>query len=247
MSSERYEAILKEKPADEKRLVAEITASLETAMSVQPSADFLAHVRGRVAEERARTMAVWPAWLSGAAAAVPVVLAVIGAVVLGRLPPRSTDSDPAPSGLAAPTTVPGPPSGVLIPSVSSTSRHRPGVWGVRRTPQLKERARIHSGRVKDARAAGERAQRKRVPEADVLVEPGQPEALARLVALGLGALTLPPFVVESLDPGAPLPELRPVELLRFEAKPLEMGSSGWENQRWEAGDAASDRNEGSDS
>jgi hypothetical protein len=86
-----------------------------------------------------------------------------------------------------------------------------------------------------------------VPEADVLVEPGQPEALARLVALGLGALTLPPFVVGSLDPGAPLPELRPAELPRFEAKPLEVGSSGWENQRWEPGGAASDSNEGSDS
>jgi hypothetical protein len=225
MSSERYKAILKENPADEKRLVAEITASLETAMSVQPSADFLAHVRGRVAEERARPMAVWPAWLSGAAASVTVVLAVIGAVVLGRWPPTSTDSDPAPSGLAAPTTAPGPPpSGVLIPSVSSTARNRP-----------------------EARAAGEHEQGKRVPEADVLVEPGQPEALARLVALGLGALTLPPFVVGSLDPGAPLPELRPAELPRFEAKPLEVGSSGWENQRWEPGGAASDSNEGSDS
>jgi len=247
MSSERYEVILKEKAADEKRLVAEISASLETAMSVQPSADFLAHVRRRVAEERVRTAAGWPAWLSGAAAWVPVVLAVIGVVVLGRLPPSSTDSDPAPTGLAAPTTVPEPPpSGVVTPAASSTPRHRPGVWGVQRTPQLKERAWIHSARAEDARAAGEHAQRKRVREAGVLVEPGQPEALARLVELGLGALTLPPFVVDSLDPGAPLPELRPAELPRFEAKPLEVSSSGWEEQRWQAGGAASD-GEGSDS
>jgi hypothetical protein len=225
MSSERYEAILKEKPADENRLVAEITASLETAMSVQPSADFLAHVRGRVAEERARTMAVWPAWLSGTAASVPIVIALIGAVVLGRLPPSNSDPDPAPSGLAAPATVPGPPpSDVLIPSVSSTPGNRPA-----------------------ARAVGEHAQRKRVRAAGVLVEPGQPEALARLVALGVGALTLPPFVVHNLDPAAPLPELRPAELPRFEAKPLDVRSSGWENQRLEPGGAASDSNEGSDS
>jgi hypothetical protein len=224
MSSERYEAILKEKAADEKRLVVEITASLETAMSVQPSADFLAHVRRRVAEERARTTAGWSAWLSGAAASVPVVLAVIGVVVLGRLPPRSTDSDPALTGLAAPTTVPELPSGVVTPAASSTPRHRP-----------------------KARALGEHAPRQLRRGAGVLVEAGQPEALARLVELGLGEPTLPPFVVDSLDPGAPLPELRPLELPRFEAKPLEVSSSGWEGQKWEAGGAASDRDEGSDS
>ena len=123
------------------------------------------------------------------------------------------------------TTVPGPPpSGVLIPSVSSTPGNRP-----------------------EARAVGDYAQRKRVREAGVLVEPGQPEALARLVALGLGALTLPPFVVDRLDPAAPLPELRPGELPRFEAKPLDVGSSGWEDQKLEPGGAASDSNEGSDS
>jgi hypothetical protein len=49
MGPERYEAT-----DDEKRLVADIAASLETAMSAEPSADFLARVRGRVAEERDR-------------------------------------------------------------------------------------------------------------------------------------------------------------------------------------------------
>jgi len=84
--------------------------------------------------------------------------------------------------------------------------------------------------------------------AEVLVDPGQRESLARLVERGPGASPLlSRFVVETLDPTAPLPQLRPAELPRFEPKRLEMKPGGWHGSRWEAGGAASDGDEGSDS
>lgn len=216
--------MLKEPTADEERLVPEITASLKTAMSVQPSADFLARVRRRVAEEDARATVGWPAWLSGAAASAPVVLAVLGAVALGRLLPIGRHSDQASTRVAAPTAAPEAPSGVGPRALASVPRHRP-----------------------EARAVGVLARRPLRRGVGVLVEPGQQDALRRLVELGLGAPTLPPFVVESLDPGAPLPVLRPGALPRFEAEPLEVSSSAEKDQRWEAGGTASDGDEGSDS
>ena len=79
----------------------------------------------------------------------------------------------------------------------------------------------------------------------VFVEPGQPEALALLaVAAGTPGRV---FVVEALDPNAPLPVLRPVDLPRFEMKALELKPTVWDDPTSEAGGAASDSNEGRDS
>ena len=218
---------------DEKRLSADIAASLETAISAEPSADFLARVRRRVAEERDRAATHWPASLSGAAASVAVALALIGAVSLGRVLRSGPDSGPAPTVPAAPVAAAeAPSSGITVPSVPPTpaasTRHLP-----------------------EPRTLAERPGPKAMLGADVLVDPGQREALAHLAERGFGTPILSTFVVEALDPTAPLPELRPTELPRFEPKRLEIkpargNDSGWEGSRWQAGSATSDSDEGSD-
>jgi hypothetical protein len=199
MGLEEHDAI-----EDEKRLVADIAASLETAMSAEPSADFLARVRGRVAEERDRAAMRWPAALSGAAASVAIALAVIGALFLGRGLPSAPDSGPAPTVPAAPVAAAeAPSSGITVPSVlptpAASTRHLPGPGTL-----------------------AERPGPKAMLGPNVLVDPGQREALAHLAEGGFGAPIPSTFVVETLDPTVPLPELRPADLPRFEPKRLEM-------------------------
>ena len=219
---------------DEKRLVADIAASLEAAMSAEPSADFLARVRGRVAEERDRAATRWPASLSGAAASVAIALAVIGAISLGRVLRSAPDSGPAPAVPAAPVVAAeAPSSGMSVPSDLPT-------------PPASTR------HLSEPCTRAERPGPKAMLRANVLVDPGEREALAHLAERGFGAPIPSTFVVETLDPTVPLPELRPADLPRFEPKPLEMkpgggDDSGWEGSRWQAGGAASDSDEGSDS
>ena len=229
MGFEQYEAT-----EDEERLVADIAASLETAMSAEPSADFLARVRGRVAEERDRAAARWPASLSGAAASVAIALAVIGAIILGRVLRSGPDSGPAPTVPAASVAAAEAPSSALavapvLPGPAASTRPRPAV-----------------------RVVGEGPRSRAMVGANVLVDAGQREALAYLTKRGFGAPIPSTFVVETLDPTMPLPELRPTQLPRFEPPRLEMKpgggvDSGWEGSRWETGGATSDSDEGSDS
>jgi hypothetical protein len=59
-------------------------------------------------------------------------------------------------------------------------------------------------------------------------------------------------LIEALDTAAPLPEMGPADLPRFEPKRLEMKLRGgndprWGDREWKAGGAASDSDEGSDS
>jgi hypothetical protein len=229
MGLEQYEAT-----EGEERLVADIAASLETAMSAQPSADFLARVRGRVAEERDRAATRWPASLSGAAASVAIALAVIGAISLGRVLRSGPDSGPAPTMPAAPVPAAEAPSSALtvapvLPGPAASTRQRPAV-----------------------RVVGERPRSRAMLGANVLVDAGQREALAYLTKRGFGAPIPSTFVVETLDPTMPLPELRPMPLPRFEPPRLEMKLGGgndprWADRKWESGGAASDSDEGSDS
>jgi hypothetical protein len=219
---------------DEKRLVADIAASLETAMSAEPSADFLARVRGRVAEERERAATRWPASLSGAAAAVAIALAVSGAISLGRVLRSGPDSGPAPTVPAAPVAAGETPSSAL--AVASIL---PGP-GVSMRPQPAPRV------------VGERPGPKPLPGTGVLVDPGEREALAHLAERGFGAPAPSTFLIQALETAEPLPEMRPADLPRFEPQRLEMKLRGgndprWGDREWKAGGAASDSDEGSDS
>jgi hypothetical protein len=253
MRCERYEAILKEaslgrpvtpeleahlracaacaqRMAGDGRLVAQIAVSLETAMNAQPSADFLARVRIRVAEERERAATRWTTSLSGAAASVAIALALIGAISLGRVL-LTADSGPAltvPAASVADAEAPSPAASVP-PGPAASKRQRPA-----------------------ARVVDERLRPKPMPGTGVLVDAGQQEALAHLAERGLGEPALSTLAVEALPPAAPLPELRAADLPRFEPKRLEIelrsgNDPKWGDRTWKTGGAASDSDEGSDS
>ena len=205
MSDGRDEKVLTE--AEGERLMAEIARSLETAMHVEPSADFLARVRRRVADEGTRAPAPWPDWWWRVAAPGLVVLAVIGAALVGR---EAGVSEPGPvSTRSVTSTATAAPTPSTNPALSLSAR---GQRSVRRSAP--------------ASAA-------RIP---ILVEAGQLETLARMAARARPDASLKAFAVESLEP-APLPELRAGDLPRFEAKRLEVRSGGWQEQNRQAGTA----------
>jgi hypothetical protein len=240
MGCERYEAILTEavgpalasalaahvrecpdcarRPPAEHPLTVAMATSIEAALGVEPSAGFLARVRHSIAEERDRKSTRGRRWLPGlvAAAAVALGLALIVEAARHRRPSSVAESPLAPAPMASP----------------GASAAAPAREGPEATPR-------------PARAASPPS-RPRPSGGDVLVEPGQAEALARLAA-GLSAGPRPPsrFVVKSLDPEMPLPRLEPADLPRFEIKRLKPVDE-W-SSAWEAGGPAPDTNEGSDS
>jgi hypothetical protein len=167
MPDERHQAILN--ASEEEHLAARIASSLEAAMSVEPSADFLARVRRRVGEQRARSETVMMRGLSAAAAPVVIALVVVGAAVLRRAPAELGDSGPARTQTAvqAPALTPRPvvpaPRPRVLRAVAAPSRPKPAL------------------------------------AAEVRVEPGQLEALAQVAVQGLRAPSQSPFVIESLD------------------------------------------------
>lgn len=227
MDCERYEAILSgetgpalaraleehcrgcascaRRPPEEQVLLLAMTASLEAAQRVEPPADFLARVRERVADERARPSRPARAWLTGIAATVAFLAALFAATARWRArveearPPVA--DGPAHAGAASP----GPVTAGPAPAVSPLARprKRPGNAPVR-SPQPRP-----------------------VFEADVIVEPGQDEALARLARGLAGLRPRSASAVASLDPEVPLPRLQPLEPPRFEIKPLHPPPAGW--------------------
>jgi hypothetical protein len=209
---------------DEVRLVVAVTASLEAALSVEPSADFLARVRSQVDDERARASAGgrrWP-W----AVAASVVIATVWAGV-GGLQRR-----PATVGEATLASTPTPRVDVTDPPRADASRPlappeaRPPQRQTGRPPTPAVRASVHFD--------------------DVIVEPGQAEALARLAAGALPGRPRSAFAVASLDAEVPLPRLQPGDLPRFEMKPIELRPTDW-GPAGDAEDSELDINEGSDS
>lgn len=211
--------------ASDEQLLTGITSSLERAMGTPPSADFLPRVRGRMAEERTRAVTDRPRWLFGAAASVPIALALVTVAFVSLRAPTVHDSGPAsrtrrPAHSAEPPRIAGVARSATPRSVSAAGR------------SLATRRRRERGRP----AVG----------GQVFVEPGQPEALARL-ARGLGSAPALAFAVGALNATVPLPELRAADLPRLEMKPLVLKAPEWEGLTWKVGGTASDGNEGSDS
>jgi len=165
MPDERHQTILN--ASEEARLAARIASSLETAMSVEPSADFLARVRRRVGEERARSETVTMRWLAAAAAPVVIALVVVGAAVRRRAPAELGDSGAA----RTPSTVQAPALSVR----PAAPARRPRVFRAVAVPSRPKPALV----------------------VEVRVEPGQLEALAHVAVRGLRAPSLSPFVIES--------------------------------------------------
>jgi hypothetical protein len=200
-----------------------ITASLQRAMSTVPSADYLAGVRHRIAAERVRASTRRRRWSYVLAACVPMALSVATIVALRRVTPRANVLPVTATTAGVPGTAPAPMA--IAPSASPVSERA-------------RRADRSSRRLHDAGAP--------VGAPPVFVEPGQPEALARLAASGPGPAPGPVFVVEAVQPSAPLPVLRPVDLPRFEMKALEIKPPDWGDPTSEVGGTASDSHEGRD-
>jgi hypothetical protein len=198
-----------------------IAASLERAMSTAPSAAFLALVRHRMAAERVHASTRRRRWSYVAAACVAAAVAGVASVAVNRAAPavKAVPAIAADAGLTAPE--PMPPARSVPPGPARARRlARSG----RRLPE-----------------AGEP-----VGAWQVFVEPGQPEALARLAAAGPGPAPGRVFVFEALDPSGPLPRLRPLDLPRFEMEPLALKAPDWVDLTSEA-EGTDDGNEGSDS
>jgi hypothetical protein len=168
MSDGRDKEVLSD--ADGERLMAEIASSLEATMRVEPSGDFLARVRLRIADEGERVPAPWPDWWWRVAAPGLVVLAVVGAALVGREAGVS-EPGPAPARSAASGARPAPPPSTN-PAPSLPAR---GERSVRSAPA-------------------------RAPRILILVEAGQLEMLARMAARARPDASLKPFAVESLEP-----------------------------------------------
>jgi hypothetical protein len=248
MGCDGYEAILKDVPAAslvrelEAHLLAcpacarqapeghavllALTSSVEAAMRVEPSTDFLARVRQHVAEERARPSTRRLRWLPALAASVAIAVAlVVAAAARRRMPSTVAESTPAP--------VPSTRIEAAGPSRGSGA-----------TPPAASMSETPAGERRDLRAP-ERQLREPLFGRGVLVERGQEEALARLVASGrAGPRARPAFTVTSLDAEAPLPRLAAADLPRFEMKPLPPPPAEW-GPALDVEEPALDTNEGS--
>ena len=135
MSDGRDEEVLSD--ADGERLMAEIASSLESSMRVEPSADFLARVRRRIADEGTRAPAPWPEWWWRVAAPGLVVLAVAGATLVGREAGVS-EPGPPPARSAASAARPAPPPSPSLSARSQRSARRAAPARAAQVPVLVE-------------------------------------------------------------------------------------------------------------
>lgn len=217
------------KPPEAHVVLVAMTSSVEAALRVEPSADFVPRVRQHVAEERARPAPRRVRWLPALAASVAIAVAlVVAAAARRRAPSTVVESTPAP--------VPSPRVEAAGPSRGSGA-----------TPPAASMPETGARERRDLRAAGRQPKREPLFGGGVLVERGQEEALAWLAASGrAGPRARPAFVVTSLDAEAPLPRLEAADLPRFEMKPLERPPAGW-GPALDVEEPALDTNEGSDS
>ena len=113
------------KPPEAHVVLVAMTSSVEAALRVEPSADFLARVRQHVAEERARPAPRRLRWLPALAASVAIAVAlVVAAAARRRAPSTVAEATPAPVP-AAPVEAPGPSGGSgAAPPASSTPEAR---------------------------------------------------------------------------------------------------------------------------
>ena len=188
--------------SDDPRL-REAEEALRDALRVEPSQALVARVRADASAARPRRVAVW----LGAVAAVLLVGAV-AALVLGRAPdvqgPKHVASSggpdataPAPAG-TAPKTPPEPSreAQVFSPAAPSISI-RPVVSGARLRPAAR-------------------------PSIEVIVPPGQVEALARLVeSVSAGEIGPPRSLLDSPGLATSLLEPAPLVVQPLEIAPIE--------------------------
>jgi hypothetical protein len=200
--------------SDERCLLAALQSALEAPAAAQPSEGFLRRVRERVAREQTVQARKWPVWVPAIAASIAIGLGLTAyRVVVPALPDTARTATSSASVGGGSVSLGGPPARTVSPpsaateSASAKSRSRP--------PSVR-------GPVLSRESAGRMVESAGRVALEVIVEPGQDEALDRLLDGLRSDRARAAFRVVSLDSDAPLPSLRSQDLPRFEAEPLEV-------------------------
>jgi hypothetical protein len=192
----------------ERRLAEAINLGLTASVSGSPSPDFTARIRIRLAEEseRAQPRLAWvcSGWTPGSVAGV-VVLATFLAVIWPVLRQRK---QPQPVRQTARMSAPGTPAPVAsLPSSVTNSAGAVGVFGaaharIRSTTARHEPARTHdSARAED-----------NPPQFQVMVEPGQWNAIAVAYRAAQSAHVGVDALAQTSDGDEQLEKIKPIEI-----------------------------------
>ena len=187
---------------DARRAARDMDDELRRALALQPSPGFVARIRegAAAAGDTPRWRRWWPALVAGAAGA-----AVLMTVQLAR-------REPARPGLLDPLRQAATRPHTLLP------RSQPPV-----APLTSSRP---SGQLSNARPAATRRPGEPSREPEVIIPPGQRQAIRRFAAsLNAGLISIPPMLAQSGEPLA-LIEIAPLELKPIVIPPVEV--PGWQ-------------------
>ena len=146
-----------------------IDREVQAALAVDPSPEFLARVRTRIATEPAGD-ASWLSWKVVAAGALAV--AILMAVVVSR--PEGTPTAVSQASRAEDVRLP-PSAAVEPPRRAETPEARTRAWRADQPPPRLRRS-------AEASAKAEAPEARRRPEPEILLDPAETRALRRLIA-----------------------------------------------------------------
>jgi hypothetical protein len=179
-----------------RRTLALVDSDMRQLVAAEPSPELAVRIRRAAAEAEPQTTSR-PVWLWPALAASALLIALVF-VVTGRGPARPSAvavASPSPAIVHQPPTPPeeAPPSTALAPPGLSVPRH-----------------------------AAATSQHAAPPEPEVLVPPGEAEALLRLVALVNRDGVAPPVLGATGQASPDLAELRVIDIGSIDIQPLEI-------------------------
>jgi hypothetical protein len=204
-------------------------AELRTIASAEPSPSLQARIRRAVAEEDASATTTWR-WLWPAMAAALLLLAVAAGLwrVGGLAPPPRI----AAATLSPTSTAPSPPEPSAASRAADVSPR--GAAPIGQSPRGAASASGDEGSARatdssrhvSAASLGTTRPRRRLPaEPEVLVPPGQQEALLRFVALVHREHLAPRSLMAAGEPSADLVEPKSLQIQPLEIVPLDPAES----------------------
>jgi hypothetical protein len=183
-------------------LLQTIDKCLSAGVAAEPSSQFVASVRQRIAEEPHRGPS-WPprrAWMVAASACAAFAILLLTTRTVHRLSQPHIDNAPSPVASVAPSRSASTPNpGLAVEPARAVPPRRP--------PLL-------------ARHSPPRTLRRSAPEPRVIVEPGQMEAILRLVAAARrGQIDGAKFLADDKKAAEPL-EIKPLTIVPLQIAPL---------------------------